>query len=712
MLPILRFSTAIAALTLAACGGGDDKKPVSSSSAISISSMAASSMAISSEVTSSLASVAPSSTALSSTAPSSTALSSSSAAAVLVKLNGTINGFTAEGALSALDENQVQVAVHLLDENEQVIASFTPIASGYSDSDELRFSADLTDAASIAVNVSAPGYTSYARKLEAKPQINLEAKLQAIPVQTVVVGSATTASGLELSGFNIQVDTGDEQQSNNLLINIPASLLPDDTSSLDVAVRTFDPNDPEDAEFFPGAYADSDGNQLASVGFNFAEIKTNNNEPLVAAMHKARLQKISKAAGNQKSLAEEPVLINYQIPPQSCGLLESLGDSAPDQPGFQIPVYTYNPASGLWDLIGQGTLYNEGAQQVPATQTVFNCTTEIFTLEILVTNEIFQRQWWNLDYPLVFNQPTNYCATIQLKNPDGQTLAGINGLVMDNDDNFNFASSFFTTDNNGRATIRVAQSGLAPDLEAEVIFFAENEFNYVTHKVILSTNCVDSPEQALVLTRPQLCEVSGNFIYDTGAPVNRNVVYGFTTENSSLYSFDFTSSNTQGNYRLNLPCGGEYNIFNFAALLSQPDEEPMQLTRIDGNLDADELSDNGAAVVMKTQVVKHGQPVATGMYDPATKTLTLVAYSTFDAFPMSAAVTVKSPDGATTLHSFSGNFTVDTSGDDDEMPFYFMGDLIHTIDLPANGSGYLLEITFVDALGKTWVAVPGVVDIL
>jgi hypothetical protein len=605
------------------------------------------------------------------------------------------------------------VTVHLLDENEQVLASTAPIASDYSSSDELRFSADLSGAgaASVAVNVSAPGYTSFARKLAAESQINLDAKLQAIPVQTVVTGTATTASGVELSGFNIQVSGDADQQSNSLLINIPQSLLPDDTSSLEVAVRTFDPNSPEDAEFFPGAYADSDGNQLASVGFNFAEIKTNNNETLVAAMRKARQQKISKAGGNQKSLAEEPVLINYQIPPQSCALLESLGDSAPDLAGFQIPVYTYNPTSGLWDLIGQGTLYNETAQQVPSTQTVFNCTTEIFTLEILVTNEIFQRQWWNLDYPLAFNQPTEYCATIQLKNPDGQTLTGINGLVMDDDDNFNFASSFFTTDNNGRATIRIAQSNMAPDLEAEVFFFDESAFGYVTHKVTLSTNCVNSPEQALVLTRPQLCEVSGNFVYESGTPVNRNLVYGFSAENSSLIGFDFTNSNTQGNYRLNLPCGGEYNIFNFAALLTQSDEEPMRLTRIDGNLDTDELSDNGAQVVMKTEVVKHSQPVVTGIYDSATKTLTLMAYSSFDAFPMSAQVQVKSPDGATTVQSFSGNFTVDTNDEDEEMPFYFMGNLIRTIDLPTTDSGYLLEITFVDALGKTWTAVPGAVGI-
>lgn len=710
----LRICAVITALSLAACGGGSDKKNVINSSATSTAPSSIIATTSSNTISSATSSNATSSfTNLSSSVLSSVASSTTpSVETVAVKIDGTINGFTAEGDAALLDENQVIVTVHLLDKDEQLLTSVTPLASSYN-SKELRFNADLSgaDATSIAINVSTPGYTSFARKLTIEDRISLDAKLQAVPAQTVVAGTTTTASGLELSGFNIQVSGDNDQQSNNLLINIPESLLPDNTSSLDVAVRTFDPNDPEDAEFFPGAYADSDGNQLASVGFNFAEIKTNNNETLVAAMRKARIQKTSKAGANQKSFVEEPVLINYQIPTQSCALLESLGDSSPDQTGFQIPVYTYNPASGLWDLIGHGTLYNEATQQVPATQTVFNCVTETFTLEILVTNEIFQRQWWNLDYPLVFNQPAEYCATIQLKNPDGESISGINGLVMDNDENFNFSSSFFTTDNNGRATIRIAQSTITPDLEAEVIFFAQNEFDYVSHKITLSTNCANSPVQELLLARPQLCDVSGNFVYESDAPVNRNLIYGFSLENSSPFGFDFTNSNAQGNYRLSLPCGGEYEIFNFAALLTQQ-EESTQLTRIDGNLDTDELSDNGTQVVMKTQMIKHSQPLANGVYDPTTKTLTLRAYSSFDAFPMSAQIKVKGLDGTVTLQNFSGNFTVDTINDDEEMLFYFVGTSIHTIELPAINSAFLMEITFVDALGKTWTAVPTWVGIL
>src|SRR5690606_15364753 len=179
-------------------------------------------------------------------------------------------------------------------------------------------------------------------------------------------------------------------------------------------------NEPEDAQLFPGAYADSDGNNLVSVAFNFTEINTATGEPLVQAMRKARQQKVAKAGGLHKVAEDEPVIINRQIPLQSCRLLECLGDSDPLTAGFQVPVYTYNPNSGVWDLIGHGTIYNEAGVMSLEDQKIFDCENQNYYLEILVTNEIFLSEWWNLDYPLTFSQPVNFCARIQIKNSEGE----------------------------------------------------------------------------------------------------------------------------------------------------------------------------------------------------------------------------------------------------------------------------------------------------
>jgi hypothetical protein len=633
---------------------------------------------------------------------------------VKVKVNGVISAYDEAGNTESLDPAQINIEVYLLDEQDNSLAQTNPIASHHNLSEQLRFNTDISAAggARLAVSIGYPGYTSYARRLEAGEIINLEAKLQSVPVQTVVAGTATTITGIELPGFNIQISGDDAQQSNNLLINIPQSLLPDNTDSLEVAVRTFNPNNPDDAEFFPGAYADSDGNELVSVGFNFAEIKTSSNETLAVAMQKNRQQQLASLGDAQKSLVQEPVTIEYQIPADSCRLLESLGDADVTEEGFQIPLYTFDSASGLWDLIGYGTIFNSDGQQVAETQSVFNCDNNSFYLIALVSHAIFQREWWNLDYPLTFSQPVEYCANIQIKNPEGHPLAGINGLVMDSDATFNFASTFFTSNNNGRAQICVEQSELNPDLQAEVIFFHQEEFSYITKTISLSSNPDDTNVQILELARPQLCEVSGSFFFENGAPVTRNLVYGYTPFNDEpadgVWGFDFAYTNAEGSYRLNLPCGGEYDIFNYAALLAAGEdiEARIQKTRIDGNLDADEQSDNGQQVVMKTVEISHFKPIVTGVYHKDSKQLVISAYGLFDAFPMSAQVAIKNQNQTTTHQTFSGTFTA-IAGNEDAMQFFFQGELSRNIDLPAADLGYWLELTLEDALGQTWTGVLG-----
>lgn len=722
MFSMVRLTVAVAALTLAACGGGGGSKTpgdatpnssISSSSfAVSSSVFQSSSSSIVSIVSSasiSSSSLAPSSSSISSSSLSSSSIGSSSAAEVVsVKIDGVINGFDEAGETMPLDNQQVTVELVLLDVDEQPLINAIPVVSRHSTSTELRFSADLSapGATSLALHISAPGHLSYARKLAAESKVTVDAKLQAVAVQTVMPGTVTAASGATLDGFNIHVSGDTEQQSNSLLINIPQSLLPDGTNSLEVAVRTFDPNEPDDAEFFPGAYADSDGNELASVGFNFAEIKTPDNQPIVQAMRQARQQKIAKAGGVQKAAAEEPITINYQIPAASCRLLESLGDSAPNIAGFQIPVYTYNGASGLWDLIGQGTLYNEAGQAVAATEHVFDCVSTYFTLEILVTNDIFLREWWNLDYPLAFTQPTNYCAQVLLKNAEGQNLNSITGYVMDQDDTFSFASTAFVTDENGMARIQVSQSGINPDQEAEVFFYGEGEFGYVTDTISLSSDCTNPPLQVITLQRPKLCEVSGKFVYENGMPVTRNLVYGFSEELiDNILGYDFSNSNAQGDYRLNLPCGGPYTLLSFAGLLSGS-ENHRQTTHINGSLDPDEQSDNGEQVVMKTQTVQHAAPLIMGSYHPDTNELLLMIYGVYDAFPLTATINIKNVDTGTVLDTITTQIDLDSQAEDGEMAWYFVGTKTFTRSLPA-ADGYLIQVNIVDGLGKTWPDIAG-----
>lgn len=701
-----------AATSLVACGGGgkSDSKPAPVSSAVSNT---VSSAAVSSSITSvaSSMSLASSSAAISSMQSSSDAAQSSSQAVIAVKVDGAISAFDETGAPALLNEELVAIEVHLLDANDQPIQTLSPDAVGYQGEQDLRFNADLhgSNAGSVAVTVSYPGYTSYSRKLKAEEAINVNAKLQLVPVQTVVVDQKTSISGVAVEGFNINVSADDDsQQSDSMQIQIPESLLPEGTSALDVAVRTFDPNDENDKEFFPGAYADSDGNDLVSVAFNFAEINTDTGMSLQKAMRKARQEKIAKAGGAHKVADDEPVIINRQIPAASCRLLESLGDSDALSPGFQVPVYTYNPNSGLWDLLGHGTIYTEAGEKISETQQEFNCDTTNFYLEIFVTNEIFLSDWWNLDYPLVFNQPVDTCARIKINNPEGEVLAGVGGFVWDDTGDVDFAVTSFTTNAEGVADIKVAQTGV--ETQATVYIYDTKTFTFLKKTIAISSECAAPAVQVIELDRPAMCNVDGTLAFKNGAPVERELVYAFSTTNSFATGFAFANSDTDGKYRLTVACKDEYKVAPLTSIFpGQGDINSWLSFNVDGAVQTAEQSDDGKFVLMKPIQLDYTKPFVTGYYSYETNLAVVEFISHYAAFPMSYSATVKSEDGSTSYGTFTGTVTAAAS---DESIGSNMGEIQLTIDLPEQPMGYMYQIKLdvTDALSNTWLDVPAYIS--
>ncbi|HTF97625.1 MAG TPA: hypothetical protein VL995_15925 [Cellvibrio sp.] len=708
-----------AATSLVACGGGggkSDPKPSSVASSNGLSSSAGlSSLPASSTPLSSLpASSSPTSTAQSSLPASSASSQTSSLGAVSVKIDGTINAVDELGDPVIIDPELITIEVHLLDQQDQALHSLTPVASSYNDEESLRFSADLRgdNSGTVAVTVSYPGYTSYSQKLDAENSIAVNAKLQAVTVQNVEVDEATSISGAVVEGFNIAVSADDDaQQRDSMKIQIPSSLLPEGTQSLDVAVRTFDPSNEEDKEFFPGAYADSDGNQLASVAFNFAEINTDAGEPLQKAMRKARQAKIAKAGGAHKVAADEKVIINRQIPVGSCRLLEQLGDSDASTAGFQVPVYTYNPNSGLWDLLGHGTIYSEAGEMVDESQTAFDCENTNFYLEILVTNDIFLSNWWNLDYPITFTQPTNYCARIQIKNSEGETLSGVTGYVWDENGDYDFSPVNFTTDSQGIAHIQIQQS--AAETQATVYFYDVKSYGFVKQTIALSTNCAAPDVQVIELVRPAMCSVSGNISFKNGQPVEREFVYALGTQDVSEPGFDFANSDADGNYRLSLPCGRQYRMAPISLVMANlGDINSWLLTDTDGTLQADEQSDDGKSIVMKPIQLDFTKPLVQGYYSYETNEATVDFYSNYAAFPMTYSATVYSEDGKTNYGTLTGNVAVSGIGNE-ELAFFNMGRITVSIDLPEQPEGYeyQIKLDIADAFNNIWLDVPAAISI-
>jgi hypothetical protein len=224
---------------------------------------------------------------------SSSSVASSQSSAIGTKLSTLVSGNIylkdANGASIDLDTDAVTVTLSLLNENGDVVAANSPklidSLSGGQDKG-VPFTGELsgTDATTIVVNISSPGYSDFARRFEFSKDINVTATLNELQEITLQTTEVTSISGKVSDGYNVSVInsgvaqdivSGSAAEIADLSVSIPQSVLPSGTTSLDVQMQAFNPNDPEEAQSFPGAYQDSTGNKLLSVAFNYTDVKTN-----------------------------------------------------------------------------------------------------------------------------------------------------------------------------------------------------------------------------------------------------------------------------------------------------------------------------------------------------------------------------------------------------------------------------------------------------
>ncbi|MDU0355491.1 PKD domain-containing protein [Paraglaciecola aquimarina] len=621
------------------------------------------------------------------------------------RISGKIFTFSTSGSSMLAEPEDVSISVTMLDSTDQVLATSTPEASQIQSIAELRFSTELTglDPTYISVEVAASGYTSYTRRVDLQENIIVDAKLQEITVSDVTTSSKTSISGANIDGFNFSMP---ETEAGSLAISIPSSLLPDDTTTLKVAAKSYNPNEPEDAEFFPGEYEDSSGQKLVSVAFDYAEIVTNTGEPVVKAMQRKRNEKIAirSSNGTGKADEEEPVIINRQIPSASCPIMASLGDSDDSKDGFQVPVYTSNPNTGLWDLLGQGTVYDDSGLMVAATTSSFDCTSSTFTLEIMVTNEIFLSKWWNLDYPLVFEQPTYMCANIVVQNTEQQTLSSTIGFLSDKDDSFDFSSRYFITDKLGQANIKVLKTSNQTDSSAQLYIYNTDSFGYESSDITLSENC-DTPElQVVTVDRPQQCQVNGKTEYEEGSPAVNSLIYAIP--NSLAYiGYDFALTDEQGEYLLNLTCDTSYTIYDYSAFLFNQGNasNTQKAVIVDNVVDADEQTDDGNSVLMNNFTVGFYEPLLQVIPRSSTDQIYVYAYSTYGAYPLDVSIRFVTEDGSKEFGRMER--TLEPTNENSESYWYVTYSFnIFDYEFPdTEGETPYMEIIIVDALGKTWV---------
>lgn len=583
----------------------------------------------------------------------------------------------------------IKIKLSLLDSQGNEVATSSPTLvdmGGFASDKGVPFSAEIAGAnpKTLVITVSTPGFSDFARRFEFSSAVKLTASLKKLQEITIAPSQVTSISGKALEGFNVSVNNsngneeiieGDAGSITDLSVSIPQSALPVGTSSVDVTMQAFNPNDPEEAQSFPGAYQDSTGNKLLSVAFNYTDVKTDTGTSLKQIAEGARderlaLQKKSGRALSPMQFAREksqkagetlePVIINRKIPEDSCASLSQLGDANSTQAGFQVPVYTYNTTNGLWDLLGYGTLFDETGNLVAADQKTFNCAENTYVLEIEATNEIFLSNWWNLDYPLIFTQPVKLCADLELRDEGSKPLAGNVLFVTDDDDLRSFSEGSFVTDENGRVHVEVISLDDGLDLTAtahtynSALYTGYSEFN-----VALSTTCnMSQPPVVVNLEVPEMCKVDGRVINTNSSPLAKHYIFAadFSETGNAIPAFALTDAD--GRYELSLQCKQKYQVIDwYSYIFSYPPSPTMDFeVNVNGAVDLSEASDNSSSAVMKDLVVST-KPTAY-VYptdDSLTQVSLLVVYAGTD-FPLTYNFSIKDTNSAV-LGQYSGTIT-------------------------------------------------------
>ncbi len=705
---LLIFSTLL--MGLQGCGGGGDDKQSASS------------------VSSSLRSSTSSSRSSLGTSSSTASSQSSSVAAITTSLSGVVSVQDASGEfIEIFDTDEVEILISLVNDQQETVASTTAELMDIDTSNQLSlpFSAELgaDDARYVVVNIRKSGYTDYARRFSVEDSININATLSEVPTEEIQPTSAQTISGEAVTGFNFSVVTTDDGQQvqegtgdsiPELSVSIPESVLPEGTEFIDVKMQAFNPNDVEDAAYFPGAYEDSTGNKLLSVAFNYTDVTTSGGVSLQKVAMDTRNKRLAaekRGISFQKFAEEsEPVIINRTIPAESCLSLSQLGDSNVEMSGFQVPVYTYNPVSGVWDLLGHGTLYGSDGELIDSTFNDFDCEENVYVLEIKVTNEIFLSNWWNLDYPLVFEEPVKLCATVALKNEQGLPAIGSILFVNDDDDARSFSAETFVTDENGMAQIEVYSLGDELDTSANLTIYTQDYSQRIQKSFQLSTNCVNPTPIEIPVELPALCKVSGKLTSDVGAPLADAFVFALASDENSEDEYAmpaYGQTNANGQYAFNVNCGFDYKLFEyFSWLMSlyslEDDNELMKNFNVNEQVTADEKSDSGEAVVMKDLTINHNKPFAYVYNDEeGGSTLQVTFWYGGENYPLHYEFDVVDSETETIVGRLSGEITAeDVETESDESGWMFDAGVVnieHDLPVPDAFAVYSIRGTITDA---------------
>jgi len=568
---------------------------------------------------------------------------------------------------TALSSDKAAIEVVRLGENDQVLSrsQFNSAADNSTATPRLKFNSDVAvdGAKALLVNISYPGYATYSRRLAIQSLVYVDALLSKTPVSLINRGTFALHSGASVEGVQLVI-------SDSLRLTIPNSLLPANTN-LSAKGTSYDPNKPAEVIYFPGNYAAADGNKLMPVAFDFIALSTDSGAPL------------NLPAG------AEPIWLSRSLPADSCQLLKTLGDANSELAGFQVPLYGFKSSLGLWEPVGEGTVYHQDGSVAAS----LACESGSYLLEGALTQAFSANQWLSFDYVQTLAQPAKFCAAVQINNQQGDSLAGIYGLINGQIPG-QISPSYFTTDGQGAAHIEIMAADNAESIAAKLLVVNDG---LVNEAINLTRNCTNPDIQTVAIKRPKLCQIQGRVTDDSMAPLVQYPVVAQAPSESLEGSFDFAITDSQGIYWLNVACKAEFTL-KFTRFFAA--ESEVSGINVNGSVAANESTDDGQiASVINTKVTTVTTVVASAAYTLSTNSLAISVLSSQGNFPFSTKLQVLNADEQV-LAEINGAVPLSAAlGENTPSWLYGTGELKFTQNL-GDGKGLKLRGSITDARGK------------
>lgn len=376
-----------------------------------------------------------------------------------------------------------------------------------------------------------------------------------------------------------------------LEIEIPQAEVNVDT--LRANMLTYDPSSDDDAQSFPGDYLDEFGNRLVSVGFDSVEI-TDDEGRSVSELAEAALE-----SGVASKANAEGVTVRRWIPSGTCASVEEFwsaeGHTGVDENGTpvvaengnSIPIYTYNPVQGAWDLLGTGTVQSYSTDtttytDVEAFETAA-CTSGAYYLNIAISSEDYINAWWNLDYPLLTEMPTEKCVDLTFKDTSDDPLSGLYAEISGTGLNRNSGSS------RSDGTLKLSAVVTSGDPStANLSYYNPFDYSYQQLTGVTVGNSGGCAAKEVVIERPRTCTVTGT-VTKSGDPLANAAVWAYSA-NPYAYAWDYTDEN--GAFNTEVRCDVDMDLYVGNSL-----EKSFKVNK---EKETDELSDDGDQVALGT----------------------------------------------------------------------------------------------------------------